>query len=384
MGLELDEIIYGRFVKFLKRKRKRGVESLLHRVTLDEINPRLTLLARALTGKAISIFPAEREGGYKNNNFFLPTAFAEFETIEQNVGFYLYRTLFLAVQQELDFNHEVEVDDVSLSRVAAEKAAPQILAKLIEDYPASQELHSSAKQLFEAKATEKVPADYSWLYGKFMRNAAEGQGDDLENFDDAQSPKPENPNPDTIKNAGAVEEIKSLTIDKKQQEDYVLMHNFEKVETAEEFGGNWRDFDGSDQLDEHQNALEEMNMKFTVRVDESLYFPNARFLEDFVQDKIAENTAIRHLVLMFPAVNEVDSSALESLEAINLMLKASNVTLHMSEVKGPVMDRLRHSHFMADLTGDVFLTQYDAMERLAPELSAKTLAAGRRDRVRRV
>ena len=209
MGLELDEIIYGRFVKFLKRKRKRGVESLLHRVTLDEINPRLTLLARALTGKAISIFPAEREGGYKNNNFFLPTAFAEFETIEQNVGFYLYRTLFLAVQQELDFNHEVEVDDVSLSRVAAEKAAPQILAKLIEDYPASQELHSSAKQLFEAKATEKVPADYSWLYGKFMHNTVDGQGDDLENFEDAKAPKTENPNPDTIKMPVPLKKLKA-------------------------------------------------------------------------------------------------------------------------------------------------------------------------------
>ena len=122
----------------------------------------------------------------------------------------------------------------------------------------------------------------------------------------------------------------------------------------------------------------------TIRVDESLYFPNARFLEDFVQDKIAANKAIRHLVLMFPAVNEVDSSALESLESINHMLKDSNVTLHMSEVKGPVMDRLRRSHFMHELTGDVFLTQYDAMAQLAPELTARTLAASRRDRRRAV
>ncbi|MGB3278502.1 MAG: sulfate permease [Pseudorhodobacter sp.] len=120
----------------------------------------------------------------------------------------------------------------------------------------------------------------------------------------------------------------------------------------------------------------------TIRVDESLYFPNARFLEDFVQDKIAANKAIRHLVLMFPAVNEVDSSALESLESINHMLKDSNVTLHLSEVKGPVMDRLRRSHFMHDLTGDVFLTQYDAMAQLAPILTAKTLAACRRDKRR--
>ncbi|SEN75401.1 sulfate permease, SulP family [Pseudorhodobacter antarcticus] len=120
----------------------------------------------------------------------------------------------------------------------------------------------------------------------------------------------------------------------------------------------------------------------TVRVDESLYFPNARFLEDFIQTRVAANPDIRHLVLMFPAVNEVDSSALESLEAINEMLHASGVTLHLSEVKGPVMDRLRRSPFITDLTGEVFLTQYDAMVFLAPELTAKTLAACRRDTVR--
>jgi SulP family sulfate permease len=120
----------------------------------------------------------------------------------------------------------------------------------------------------------------------------------------------------------------------------------------------------------------------TVRVDESLYFPNARFLEEFIQEKIAADRSIRHLVLMFPAVNEVDSSALESLEAINQMLRDSNVTLHMSEVKGPVMDRLRRSHFVQDLTGEVFLTQYDAMTKLAPELTRNTLAACRRETLR--
>jgi SulP family sulfate permease len=122
----------------------------------------------------------------------------------------------------------------------------------------------------------------------------------------------------------------------------------------------------------------------TIRVDESLYFPNARFLEDFIQENVAASSAIRHLVLMCPAVNEVDSSALESLEAINQMLLASGVTLHLSEVKGPVMDRLRPSPFIADLSGRVFLTQYDAMAHLAPELTARTLAAGRRDRVRSI
>jgi SulP family sulfate permease len=120
----------------------------------------------------------------------------------------------------------------------------------------------------------------------------------------------------------------------------------------------------------------------TIRIDESLYFPNARFLEDTVYGRVAENPALRHVVLMFPAVNAVDSSALESLEAINARLRDSGVSLHLSEVKGPVMDRLKRSHFLQDLTGRVFLTQYDAMRHLAPDLTARTLAACRRETIR--
>jgi SulP family sulfate permease len=102
----------------------------------------------------------------------------------------------------------------------------------------------------------------------------------------------------------------------------------------------------------------------TLRVDESLYFVNARFLEDLVQDRIAEGCEIRHVILMFSAVNEVDYSALESLEAINHRLTDLGVGLHLSEVKGPVMDRLGKAHFLDALNGEVFLSQYDAWTSL--------------------
>ena len=102
----------------------------------------------------------------------------------------------------------------------------------------------------------------------------------------------------------------------------------------------------------------------TLRVDESLYFVNARFLEDLIQNRVTAGCAIRNVVLMFSAVNEVDYSALESLEAINQRLKDMGVGLHLSEVKGPVMDRLKRSHFIDDLNGEVFLSQYDAWRRL--------------------
>ena len=98
----------------------------------------------------------------------------------------------------------------------------------------------------------------------------------------------------------------------------------------------------------------------SLRIDESLYFANAKFLEDYLYDRVAADTPIKHVVLMGSAINEVDLSALESLEAINERLDAMGVKLHFSEIKGPVMDRLKREHFLDDLTGQVFLSQYDA------------------------
>ena len=103
----------------------------------------------------------------------------------------------------------------------------------------------------------------------------------------------------------------------------------------------------------------------TLRVDESLYFVNARFLEDYIQNRVVDGCAIKDVVLMFSAVNDVDYSALESLEAINTRLKDMGIALHLSEVKGPVMDRLRRSHLIDDLGGEVFLSQFDAFQKLS-------------------
>ena len=113
----------------------------------------------------------------------------------------------------------------------------------------------------------------------------------------------------------------------------------------------------------------------SLRVDESLYFPNARFLEDLINGAVAANPAIRHVILECPAVNTIDASALESLEAINRRLKDGGITLHLSEVKGPIMDRLKRSHFLEELTGKVHLSQFEAVSSINPELARRTLEA---------
>lgn len=103
----------------------------------------------------------------------------------------------------------------------------------------------------------------------------------------------------------------------------------------------------------------------TLRVDESLTFVNSRWLEEKVLELVAKRPELNHLVLMCSAVNAIDASALESLEAINHRLEDAGVKLHLSEVKGPVMDRLKRSDLLKDLTGRVFLSQFDAYRALA-------------------
>lgn len=102
----------------------------------------------------------------------------------------------------------------------------------------------------------------------------------------------------------------------------------------------------------------------TLRVDESLYFANASFLEDHVSALVSKRPDLRHMVLMCSAVNAIDMSALHSLEAINERLASSGIKFHLSEVKGPVMDRLERSEFLDKISGEVFLSQHEAISNL--------------------
>ncbi|WP_261319068.1 SulP family inorganic anion transporter [Microbulbifer agarilyticus] len=108
----------------------------------------------------------------------------------------------------------------------------------------------------------------------------------------------------------------------------------------------------------------------TIRVDESLMFSNAAFLEERVYADVAANPDIRHVVLMCSAVNEIDWSALETLESVNAQLAEAGICLHLSEVKGPVMDNLEQSGFVEEISGQIFFTQYQAFTYLRNEMDS--------------
>src|SRR5690606_36414218 len=98
-------------------------------------------------------------------------------------------------------------------------------------------------------------------------------------------------------------------------------------------------------------------------------------------EQVSRHPGIRHLVLMCPAVNLIDASALESLEAIAERLRAAGIQLHLSEVKGPVMDQLRQSDVLDHFGGRVFVSHYDAVLALDREPTQGVLEAGGSGRI---
>ncbi len=288
---EPDEYIFTKLAYYFKHKRLKRQGEILHSVSLDEIKPKLSILSRAITGNSIGIYEAEREGGYRNNNFFLPSRFAEFSKVEDNVSFYLFRILYLSVQKNLDLNWDDNQEhELIESQKKAEETSPLVLKSLFEQFPITKEYYKKFVNFYSEKQNKNKIKDFSYIYGKWMRNNPEETSEEkLQNFTE----KVKNANdekPKTILKSNAVEEIISVQVDVKQQEDAVLQHQFEKVETAEEFGGNFKDFDGEDEIDDHSNALDEINMKYTVRVDDTAH---SVYQADFIENTtVSESSEI--------------------------------------------------------------------------------------------
>lgn len=103
---------------------------------------------------------------------------------------------------------------------------------------------------------------------------------------------------------------------------------------------------------------------YSVRPDESLFFANASYLDEMINDAVYQRDEIHHVILFCSAVNEVDFSALEMLESLNHSLLDQGIKLHLAEVKGPVLDTLTASGLIDELSGQIFLTQFEAFSAL--------------------
>ena len=115
-----------------------------------------------------------------------------------------------------------------------------------------------------------------------------------------------------------------------------------------------------------RHAVECLAHVLGLRIDESLLFTNARSLTDVVQAHLAAHPDTERVVLLMSPVNGIDFSGLEALRELHTALKRQGLKLDLSEVKGPVLDRLRASGWQRWFDGEVFLSHHQGMSATAP------------------
>jgi SulP family sulfate permease len=102
-----------------------------------------------------------------------------------------------------------------------------------------------------------------------------------------------------------------------------------------------------------------------IRIDESLYFATAQFLNDTLLRLANENPKTKFLILDASAINYIDMSGLIALELVDLELRKKGMVLHFAGIKGPVMDKLRKIGFVSEIGYARFhMSLHDAMVKL--------------------
>lgn len=257
-------------------------------VKLEDLHARLTLLARMLCGEPVEILRAEQEGGVNGPFLYLPAAFALGQDREQNCLFYLFRVVYLSVQRELGLNWPPgEKPGLLASRQKACETSQQVLALVFERYPAMQGPFEALLAHLATRAqtdSEKALAWGHWFSPSAQAQSAAPSG---------KTPQalPDHAGEMTSREAPAREEVEIENMDKKAMQAYTLMHQFEKVETIEEFQGTWRDADGSDELAAHAEALNEVDLRKLTRCDDTAHAVlQAEFISGISVPEVAEMT----------------------------------------------------------------------------------------------
>jgi SulP family sulfate permease len=113
-----------------------------------------------------------------------------------------------------------------------------------------------------------------------------------------------------------------------------------------------------------RHPAQTMPLVLMLRIDANLFFGNVEAVNARIEEELKAHPKTEHLVLVMTAVSSIDTSALFGLEELNQALRQRGIGLHLAEVKGPVMDRLRDSNLIGTLNGQVFLSAVMAAETL--------------------
>lgn len=113
-----------------------------------------------------------------------------------------------------------------------------------------------------------------------------------------------------------------------------------------------------------RHDVHETDGLLAFRIDEDLNFTNAPFVETFVHHQISLRPEVNSVLLVSSGINDIDATGIETLKTIIRELNSAGVEFFMSDVKGPVTDRLRQAGFDAQfMERNIFLSAHQAVEQ---------------------
>ena len=289
--MELNQKIFKRLHDYYKRVTAKNIHlENTHSISLEPLKSKLTLIARAISAKPIQISTSEREGGWKDYTFYLPEKFSFTNSSELNTGYYLFRIVYLNTQMKLGFNLSEHDTTIEIAQKNSGEKANHILKAVFKEYPNMETFYTNLtngiQQYFSGLEEEFDP---TWLHGRFMCNTEAYMN--IVDLEQQQNNPTENKITTELE-ANPSDDVKCIKVDTKQQEDYVFTHNFEKVDTIEEFNGNWRDFDGDDTLSDEEDALRNLELKHTVRVDDAVHSVYKSEFSNSIVDVLAQDSNV--------------------------------------------------------------------------------------------
>lgn len=287
--MDWQERIFKRSFLYFKHSLKRKHYTLRkdRRVVFGDQRGSMSLLARALSGESLELVPTKSHAGWAGHYLFFPHAQDQFLNYQDNVAYYRFMVFYLCAQRKLGLNWRKKDGSFDKEQAVdmAAQAEPAVLEALFADFPKMREVRD---ELLKQWDKSQGPMPTAVLHGSFLppiyfeekveKHVDRGQYVDEKEANVEEVSEVESNNHSIVSN---------LEVDEQAQDDFVLMHQFEKVETLEEFKGTWRDFDGTDEMDEHEDALKDLDMEHTVRVDTPVH---SVFQTDFlINTSVAES-----------------------------------------------------------------------------------------------
>jgi len=262
----------------------------------------LTVIAQVVAGEPVRVLPARSVGGVRGRDLLLPPYLDLGPDPASNRELYIVRVALSAAIYRLrsrvplpNARWELVLEGLRMARTAAlwlEQEMPSFtvahevaIALALASRPSLDRLHGQ-ERLLEAARRTALEGGAPWAdqaLRKALEQASTGgpespgtsiwgelipctQEAPAEGEAGSASTEPSTgPSSGTEKEAPPVEEIRRVVLQERDKEAAVLMHTFEKVETADSYQGGARETDGSDELDDHLEALEEVNLSEVIR-----------------------------------------------------------------------------------------------------------------------